>query len=141
MEKPLILAIETAGKVGGIAVIKDTLLGSITLKAQRSYSQILFKCLDFLIQTLQIPLEKIDFYAIDLGPGSFTGLRIGLSVLKVLNLVYPKPVIPLVSLEVLAFEVTDHSYPIVSILDAYSNEVLLGIYKWEDKTLKTEKEP
>lgn len=141
MENSLILTIETAGKIGGIAVIGNTLLGSVTIKAEKSYSQVLFKCLEFLTQTLNLPLDKIDFYAIDLGPGSFTGLRIGVSVLKGLSLVYPRPVIPLVSLEILASEVTDPSYPIVSMVDAYSNEVFLGVYRWENQILSPKISP
>lgn len=135
MENSLILTIETAGKIGGVAVIGNSLLGSITIQAEKSYSQVLFKCLEFLTQTLNLSLDKINFYAIDLGPGSFTGLRIGVSVLKGLNLVYPRPVIPLVSLEILASEVTDPTYPIVSMIDAYSSEVFLGVYRWEKHIL------
>ena len=101
MESSLILAIETSGRTGGIALFRETLLGEVSLLSKESYSAIIFKSLSFLEKNLKFSLEDLDYYAIDIGPGSFTGLRIGLSILKGLNLVSPKPVIPVSSLEVL----------------------------------------
>ncbi|WP_022855848.1 tRNA (adenosine(37)-N6)-threonylcarbamoyltransferase complex dimerization subunit type 1 TsaB [Thermodesulfobacterium thermophilum] len=141
METPLVLAIETAGKSGGIALIKDKILGAVTLRSSQSYSQIIFQCLTFFEKTLGLDLKTIDYYAIDLGPGSFTGLRVGLSVLKGLSLAFPKPVIPFVSLEVLAVETFPTNLPVVSLIDAYSQEVFLGVYRWEENNLKTKISP
>ncbi len=141
MEAPLILAIETSGKTGGIALFKGSLLSSVSLSSQESYSKVIFKTLTFITEVLKFSLEEVDYYAIDIGPGSFTGLRIGLSVLKGLNLVYPKPVIPLCSLEILATNFINHSLPLVSLVNAYSKEVFLAIYQWEDFKLNTKLTP
>jgi tRNA threonylcarbamoyl adenosine modification protein YeaZ len=137
MESPLILAIETSGKTGGIALFKEILLGEVTLLSKESYSNIIFKSLPFLEKILNFSLKDLDYYAIDIGPGSFTGLRIGLSILKGLNLVYPRPVIPLLSLEVLTVNFLNYPGNIVSLMDAYSKEIFFASYKWENFYLKT----
>ncbi len=136
MKSPLILAIETSGKTGGIALFKETLLGEVCLFSKESYSTIVFKALPFLEKNLNFSLEDIDYYAIDIGPGSFTGLRIGLSILKGLNLAYPKPVVAVSSLEVLAGNFMGYSGVIASLVDAYSKEVFLGLYRWGNFHLK-----
>ena len=136
MEAPLILAIETSGKTGGIALFKEILLGEIALTSKKSYSTIIFNSLPFLEKNLGFFLKDIDYYAINIGPGSFTGLRIGLSILKGLNLAFPKPVIPVSSLEVLATNFINYSGNIVSLIDAYSKEVFFASYQWNDFYLK-----
>jgi tRNA threonylcarbamoyl adenosine modification protein YeaZ len=137
MESPLILAIETSGKTGGIALFREIILGELTLLSKESYSNIIFKSLPFLEKNLNFSLKDLDYYAIDIGPGSFTGLRIGLSILKGLNLVYPKPVIPVSSLEVLTVNFLNYPGNIVSLVDAYSKEIFFASYKWENFYLKT----
>ena len=137
MESPLILAIETSGKTGGIALFREIILGELTLLSKESYSNIIFKSLPFLEKNLNFSLKDLDYYAIDIGPGSFTGLRIGLSILKGLNLVYPKPVIPVSSLEVLTVNFLNYPENIVSLVDAYSKEIFFASYKWENFYLKT----
>jgi len=137
MEAPLILAIETSGKTGGIALFRESLLGEIALFSKESYSNIIFKSLPFLEKILSFSLDELNYYAIDIGPGSFTGLRIGLSILKGLCLVYPKPVITVSSLEILATNFISYSENIVSLVDAYSKEVFLASYRWENFHLKT----
>ncbi|QER41523.1 tRNA (adenosine(37)-N6)-threonylcarbamoyltransferase complex dimerization subunit type 1 TsaB [Thermodesulfobacterium sp. TA1] len=141
MEAPLVLAIETAGKSGGIALLKEKLLGAVTLSSKQSYSQIVFRCLEFFEKNLNLDLKTLDYYAVDIGPGSFTGLRIGLSVLKGLSLAFPKPIIPLISLEILAVETFNTQLPVVSLIDAYSQEVFLAVYRWEEGRLKAEINP
>ncbi len=141
MENPLILAIETSGRVGGIALIKEKLLGAVSLSSRESYSKAIFKTLNFITEFLHLSIEEVDYYAIDIGPGSFTGLRIGLSVLKGLSLVYPRPVIPVCSLEVLAANFIGHPLPIAALVNAYSKEVFFAVYKWFDFRLETEIEP
>jgi len=131
MENPLILAIETSGKTGGIAFLKGNFLASFAISSKESYSKILFRALTCLEDSFNFSLEDIDYYAIDIGPGSFTGLRIGFSVLKAFSLIYPKPVIPVCSLEVLAFNFAATSLPVVSLINAYSKEVFMAIYKWK----------
>lgn len=131
MEAPLILSVETSGKTGGVAIFKEKLLGEINLSAKESYSKILFHQLPNLLTTTGTPLESIDYIAVDVGPGSFTGLRIGLSVVKALHLVYRTKIIALSSLEVLAFRFFPSSTPVLSVIDAYTGEVFFAIYSFD----------
>lgn len=141
MEAPLILSIETSGKTGGVALFKGTLLGEINFSSRESYSKILFSYLPVLLQKTNISLRDINFLAVDIGPGSFTGLRIGLSLAKALCLVYSTPVLALSSLEVLAFRFFYSPLPILSIVDAYTGEIFFAIYKFEGNRLVNVTEP
>uniref|UniRef100_A0A832LVU4 tRNA (Adenosine(37)-N6)-threonylcarbamoyltransferase complex dimerization subunit type 1 TsaB n=1 Tax=Caldimicrobium thiodismutans TaxID=1653476 RepID=A0A832LVU4_9BACT len=141
MEAPLILALETSGKTGGIALYKETLLGEINFSAKESYSKILFQNIPLLLERCGLKFEDIKLIAVDIGPGSFTGLRIGLSLVKALALVYDFPILPLNSLEVLAFRCYEASLPILSLVDAYTQEVYVGLYRFEEGQLKSLKDP
>ncbi len=140
-KEPLILAIETSGKTGGIALFRETLLEEINFQARDSYSRRLFQVFPFLQQKSGLSLKEVDYLAIDIGPGSFTGLRIGLTLAKALALVYPFPLLPLSSLEILAYTCNCTHHPIVTLIDAYSKEVFLAIYRLEGKDLRTLLEP
>ncbi|BAU23205.1 hypothetical protein THC_0815 [Caldimicrobium thiodismutans] len=140
-KEPLILAIETSGKFGGLALYRETLLEEINFYAKDSYSKRLFQILPFLLDKGGVSLQEIDYLAVDIGPGSFTGLRIGLSLAKALSLVYDFPVLPLSSLEILAYSFYSSTQPIIALIDAYSKEVFVGIYKFEGKNLQTLIEP
>ncbi len=137
MEAPLIFAIETSGKTGGLALFKEKLIGEITLSSKESYSTLIFKSLPFLEKLLNFSLKDIDYYAIDIGPGSFTGLRIGLSIIKGFYLVFPKPIISICSLEILATNFIGYPGTIITLIDAYSKEVFFASYEWKNFSLKT----
>jgi len=136
MGNPLIFAIETSGKTGGITFYRNKVLGSVIIHSHESYNKILFCSLPFLMESAGVSLEDVDFYAIDVGPGSFTGLRIGLSVLKAFTFVHPKPVIPILSLEALCMNYISEKLPLVSLVDAYTKEVFFASYVWEEEKLK-----
>lgn len=141
MENSLILAIETSGKTGGIALFKGKILAEVVLTSKESYSKVLFKALKILKDLYPFSLEEVDYYVINLGPGSFTGLRIGMSVLKALNLVYEKPVIGITSLEALAFNFLGVELPLACLVDAYTQEVFFTLYKWKNFELFLEVSP
>ncbi|MDW8136692.1 MAG: tRNA (adenosine(37)-N6)-threonylcarbamoyltransferase complex dimerization subunit type 1 TsaB [Thermodesulfobacterium sp.] len=141
MENPLILAIETSGKLGGIALFKEKLLVEITIRSKESYSKILFKILERIKEFYPFSLEEIDYYVINLGPGSFTGLRIGMSVLKALDLAHKKPVIGIYSLEALAFNFPKVTLPLACLVDAYTQEVFFALYRWKNFELVPEIAP
>lgn len=141
METPLILAIETAGQRGGLALYQEGLIAEINFYAKQSYSTILFEYLPKILQQTNRRLQDIQYIAVDVGPGSFTGLRIGLSIVKALSLVGNFPILPIISLESLAFRFWGTSLPIVSLIDAYTQEVYVGIYKHTPAGMVTVKEP
>ncbi len=133
----LILALETSGMLGGIALYREAILEEILFQAQASYSKSLFYYLPNLLDKNKISLSEINYLAVDIGPGSFTGLRIGLSLAKALSLPYNLLLLPINSLELLAYNFPLSPYPILSIINGYSKEVFIALYRFEDFSLKT----
>ena len=161
-----LVCIETSGTFGGIALFFKKKIWEIKFSSDRSYSSHLFRFLPFVLQpkssicqsnplfshseppfchpersegSLPFPfsLDETDYFVVDVGPGSFTGLRVGVSLVKALTLVYEKPVIPVSSLEVLSFGYGCPDLPILSLVDAYTGEVFAGMYRWENGRLVT----
>jgi tRNA threonylcarbamoyladenosine biosynthesis protein TsaB len=144
-----LVCFETSGAFGGIAFLLGKKTWEIKFSADKSYSSHLFRFLPLIFQSnlsqgplpTPFPLEEADYFVVDVGPGSFTGLRVGLSLVKALTLVHEKPVIPITSLEVLSFGYGCPDLPILSLVDAYTGEVFAGMYRWEKGRLTTLLEP
>jgi tRNA threonylcarbamoyladenosine biosynthesis protein TsaB len=144
-----LVCFETSGIFGGIAFLLGKKTWEIKFSADKSYSSHLFRFLPLIFQSnlsdgpspTPFPLEEADYLVVDVGPGSFTGLRVGLSLVKALTLVHEKPVIPITSLEVLSFGYGCPDLPILSLVDAYTGEVFAGMYRWEKGRLVTLLEP
>jgi tRNA threonylcarbamoyladenosine biosynthesis protein TsaB len=144
-----LVCFETSGAFGGIAFLLGKKTWEIKFSAEKSYSSHLFRFLPLIFQSnlsegplpTPFPIEEADYFVVDVGPGSFTGLRVGLSLVKALTLVHEKPVIPISSLEVLGFGYGCPDLPILSLVDAYTGEVFAGMYRWEKGRLVTLLEP
>ena len=82
-----ILALDSSGLVASVAYLEDEKIkGSININYQKTHSQTLLPMLDEMVKTLGIDLNGIDYLACANGPGSFTGLRIGVATIKGLGL-------------------------------------------------------
>ncbi|MCC6026711.1 MAG: tRNA (adenosine(37)-N6)-threonylcarbamoyltransferase complex dimerization subunit type 1 TsaB [Caldimicrobium sp.] len=144
-----LVCFETSGAFGGIAFLLGKKTWEIKFSAEKAYSSHLFRLLPLIFQSnlseralpTPFPLEEADYFVVDVGPGSFTGLRVGLSLVKALTLIHEKPVIPITSLEVLSFGYGCPDLPILSLVDAYTGEVFAGLYRWEKGRLTTLLEP
>src|SRR5438105_1701324 len=81
--EPLILAIETATRSGGVAVARgEEVLASRTGDARVSHSMNLIEMIEEVLREADVKLSEVDLFAVAEGPGSFTGLRIGLATVK-----------------------------------------------------------
>lgn len=132
-----ILAIDTSSLVATIAIInEENLLGEYTINTPMTHSQKLMPIIDELMSNLDMSMKDIDLIAVSRGPGSFTGIRIGVATAK--GLAHPTniPVIGISSLEGLANNITYSKDLICPIMDARRNQVYTGVYKWEDYALK-----
>jgi tRNA threonylcarbamoyladenosine biosynthesis protein TsaB len=126
-----VLALDTATEIGAIALVEeDTLLAQTQLRVEKTHSQNLWRTIRFLLAETGWGLEQIDLWAVSTGPGSFTGVRIGLATVKGLAWVTQKPVIGVSTLEVLAYSVTPTAYLICPILDARHQEVYFAFYRY-----------
>lgn len=79
----LLLAVDTATAAGSVAVLSDgNLLGLVSSNVSEAYSTRLFRHVDLLLAEIQLKMEQFDVFAVAAGPGSFTGLRVGLAAVR-----------------------------------------------------------
>lgn len=131
-----ILSVDTATECASCSVIDDKkLLSEISFNNKKQHSVILMPMIDYMLKTLNIDLSSIDGYVISKGPGSFTGLRIGMSVIKGLSQGTNKPFISVSSLDALAFNMAYTSGLICPILDALRGHVYTAIYEYKNNKL------
>lgn len=131
-----ILAIDTSSLVATVAVInEEKLLGEFTINSPMTHSQKLMPIIDQLLSSLELSMEDIDTIAASRGPGSFTGIRIGIATIKGLAHGRKIPIVGVSSLEGLAYNITYSKELICPIMDARRNQVYTGVYKWENHKL------
>lgn len=132
-----ILAIDSSGLVATVAILeKNSMLAEYTLNYKKTHSQTLLPMLDEIVKQLDFDLETIDAIAVAAGPGSFTGLRIGSATAKGLGLALDKPVIPVPTVDALAYNVWGVNDVVCPMMDARRNQVYTGIYAFEGNELK-----
>lgn len=129
-----ILAVDTSTVVATTAVIENNkLLGEYVLNNKRTHSQKIMPLIHNLLSNLDLKPEDIDVYAAAIGPGSFTGLRIGVATIKGLAHVNDKPVVGVPTIDALAYNFPYSKGIIVPIIDARRERVYTGIYKWDSE--------
>lgn len=134
----LLLAVDTAAPTGSLAVMRDAaLVGEISTASDEPYSSRLFRQLDFILRELQIETKDFDMFAVAAGPGSFTGLRVGLTAVKAWSEVFAKPIVAVSALETVAAQahVPNEKAWIVPVLDARRGQVFAGMYRSADSRL------
>jgi tRNA threonylcarbamoyladenosine biosynthesis protein TsaB len=137
----LTLALDTSSLVGSLAVLRDhTLLGVISTTSDENYSSRMFRHLDFLLRDLSLQLADFDLFSVAAGPGSFTGLRVGLTAAKAWSEVYRKPVVGVSALEAVAAQSFPHdlAHPefVIPILDARRSQLYCAFYLHSGSQLK-----
>jgi tRNA threonylcarbamoyladenosine biosynthesis protein TsaB len=126
----LILAVDTSSPHGSLAVLRDeNLIGVISTHTDETYSSRMFRHLDFLLRDLSLELNQFDLFAVDAGPGSFTGLRVGLTAAKGWAEVYKKPAAAVSGLEAVAFQARSVAPILVPVLDARRGQFYFAFYR------------
>src|SRR6202142_4622558 len=101
----LILAIDTSTRAGSVALLGDRqVLAEISSREETPYSTRLFRDLELLQSRAPFRMDQIDVFAVAAGPGSFTGLRVGLTAVKGWAEVHRKPIAAISGLEAIAAE-------------------------------------
>ena len=132
-----ILSIETAGNICGVALTEDDrLIKEVLLDDGNTHSVKLMPLIDKLLSETNTKISDIDLFACDIGPGSFTGIRIGVSTLKAFMDVTNKKAVGITSLETLAYNI-DTEEIVCSLIDAKNENVYYGFFKKENKTYKS----
>lgn len=132
-----ILALDSATECATIAILDDEkLLGEVTINFKKQHSVIMMPMIDSLLKTCNLNIKDIDGYALSNGPGSFTGLRIGMSTIKGLVQSTNKPFASISSLHGLANNLFGFNGIICPIIDALRGNVYTNFYKFNNTSLE-----
>nr|DAL05847.1 MAG TPA: tRNA threonylcarbamoyl adenosine modification protein YeaZ [Caudoviricetes sp.] len=124
----LILGISTSSNIASVALSKDAeCIKELNINNNKTHSETLLPLINELLSETNIKLQDINLIACDNGPGSFTGIRIGISTVKAIAESLNIPVIAVSSLEGLAYNIHD-SECICSLIDARNNQVYCGLF-------------
>ena len=124
------LAIDTATNSGGVAVSRNgEVVASVMCKTPMEYSDRLIGYIDFLLNQLNLTLSEVGCLAVATGPGSFTGLRIGIATAKALGLAMDCPTVGITTLEALAWRYRWLSLPVAPMIDARRQQVYAALYE------------
>jgi tRNA threonylcarbamoyladenosine biosynthesis protein TsaB len=124
-----ILTIDTSGVTASVALLQDEkVLAEIFINLGRNHSEILLPSIDHLLMVSGLELRAIDVFACTVGPGSFTGIRIGVGTIKGLAIAADRPVVGLSALEVLAMDARGFQRKICPMIDARREQVYAGLY-------------
>ena len=124
-----ILAIDASGTVASAAIVnEDKVIAEYTVNYKITHSQTLMPMTESILKITETQLKDIDYIACACGPGSFTGLRIGAASVKGLALGLDKKIIPIPTLDAIAYNLYPTSSLIVPIMDARRNQVYTSIY-------------
>jgi tRNA threonylcarbamoyladenosine biosynthesis protein TsaB len=128
-----VLTIDTSSSAGSVALSRgEMLLGEIFLNIENIRSDRVLVSLRQLLADTGTALETVDALGVVLGPGAFTGLRVGVAMIKGLALATGLPVVGVSSLRTLAMQVPASRHPLCALLDARKKEVYAGFFRWEE---------
>lgn len=131
-----ILAIDTSAVCAAVAVTEGgKVLSESSVNTGLTHSRTLLPMIDSTLKNAEIQLSDIDFFACSVGPGSFTGVRIGVAAVKGLCDGLSKKAMPVSTLEALAYNLSDRDCIAVSVMDARCQQVYCAVFKNEGGTV------
>ena len=126
----LILGIESATHQVGVAIGgHEGVLAAAHTSRGRRHAELLTPTIDFVRRSARVEMDEISCIAVDLGPGLFTGLRVGVAAAKAMAQALRVPMIGVPSLDLLAFPVRHTSRLIVAAIDARRGELFYAFYR------------
>ncbi len=132
-----ILAIDSSALPVSCAVVSDgRMTAEFTVSIKLTHSETLMPLVDTMLKSAGIALAGIDALAVSKGPGSFTGLRIGAATAKGLAMALDIPVIPVPTLEAMAYNIFSPDGIVVPMMDARRKNVFAAIYEYENGEIK-----
>lgn len=126
-----VLALDSSGLVASVALVEnEECIAEYTVNYKKTHSQTLLPMLETIQKMINLDLETIDAIALAAGPGSFTGLRIGSATAKGLGMALGKPLVPIPTIEGLAYNLYGTDKLICPLMDARRNQTYTGIYEF-----------
>ncbi len=125
-----ILGLDTSTPVGSIGITDDeSVVAEYSLNVVETHSSRLMPAIDEVLRSASLAIHDMDAFAVALGPGSFTGLRIGLGTIKGFCYALKKPIVGVVTLDALAYNLKFVDKLVCPILDARRGEVYAAVYR------------
>jgi tRNA threonylcarbamoyladenosine biosynthesis protein TsaB len=132
-----VLAIDTTTARGSVAVVEDTeLRGEVRLTTLDSHSTRILGAVDFLLSGLSLSVSDLDGFALAIGPGSFTGLRVGIATIQGLSVGSGRPIAGISTLDALAHRIRGTADRLVVLMDAYRDGVNVAVYDREARPVE-----
>lgn len=137
-----VLSIDTSSNICGVSILDDNnLICNLDQDTCRTHSENLMPMIKDALSKAKITLNEIDLIVCDVGPGSFTGIRIGIATVKAFSDSLNIPCIGISSLEALAYNINNNSNLVCSILDCKNNNCYFALYERKEKIFETLIEP
>ena len=128
-----LLMVDTSSFTGSVALVeRDRVLGEVLLNVRATHSERLMTTVDQLLGDAGVAIGEIAAFGAVLGPGSFTGLRIGVATVKALALAGKRPLVGVTSLEALAMNAPYCRLPVCALIDARKKEVYSALYDCQE---------
>lgn len=136
-----ILALDSSAKSASVAILEDEkILGEFYINVGLTHSQTLLPMIKNLLENTKLDLKSIDCFAVSAGPGSFTGIRIGICAIKGIAFALKKPCIPVSTLESMSYNVINENCIVCAVMDARCNQVYNAIFEVKNGKIKRKTE-
>ncbi len=134
----LILAVDTTTFAGSVALLENTkLIAEVNIDSSKTYSERLLRAVDFILKTNGLDIKEMEGFALAAGPGSFTGIRIGLSTVKSFACASRKPIAAISTLQALAWKLKHpQNHLLCPLLDAKKGEIFAALFESKGRKLK-----
>ena len=133
----LILSLDTSGRTASVALCRDgEIIGYIQKDADLKHSRTILPLCRLLMEEQKIELEQVDLFAATVGPGSFTGIRIGVSAVKGLAWASQKPCVAVSSLVSAAWAGGKRREPVCALILARPEEYYYAVYRWDGDLIR-----
>ena len=128
-----ILSLDASANSASVCIydaVEDKIIGDFYINTKLTHSQTLVPMIDALLNSAKLSLSDIDFFAVNTGPGSFTGIRIGVSVIKGMAMALNKPCVSVSTLHSMAYNFIDSGDVVVcACMDARRNQVYNALFE------------
>jgi tRNA threonylcarbamoyladenosine biosynthesis protein TsaB len=127
----VVLSVDTATTYQSVAILHGmTVLAEVNRDAEGSHAKSLVISIDEALHTAGVALTDLDGFALSIGPGSFTGLRVGLATMLGFRTILSKPLVTVPTLEAMAWNLRSFGGRICPILRSRRNEVYWACFEW-----------
>lgn len=132
-----ILAFDSTATAASVALIEDDrVIGEFFINTKITHSQTLMPMAESLLNCVQMNINEVDVFAVNAGPGSFTGVRIGVAAVKGMAMALDKPCVSVSTLESMAYNLKFHNCLAVCVMDARCNQVYNANFDIENNVIK-----